>query len=496
MSSKPTQLSMTLSMPSSTPWLPKPYMKKAVKFLLEHAAAALFLDPGLGKTSITMAALKLLIKRKLVRKVLVLAPLQVCQLVWRQEAAKWTDFNGLRLVLLHGPDKDDLLEEDADIFIINYEGLDWLLNTEKVRLPSGKKRVTVDLKRWRKLGFDTLVIDELSKFKHGSTDRFKAWRQVVHTFSRRWGLTGSPAANGLHGLWGQCFALDEGRSLGKYVTHYRREYFLPDRSGFGWVLQEGAEARIYARVAPLALRMAAADYLQLPERTDLVLECVLPPLVLKAYRRLYDDLVVKLDSGKVTAATAGVATMKCRQVANGAVYLDQEVEALLQLPSTTREVAVVHDVKLKRLEDLVDELQGQPLLVVYEFHHDLERLQKLIPKAVHLTSGKQAPAIVDSWNRGEIEVMLVQPQSAAYGLNLQGACAHLCWFGVIWDYELYDQLVRRIWRQGNKAIRIIVYHLVAQGTVDERIIEVLGQKAATQQAFFDWLIKKKTKRHR
>ena len=250
--------------PSSTPWKPHNYQKKAVKFLLEHAASALFLDPGLGKTSITLAAIKMLKKKKLLNKVLLIAPLRVCYSVWPKEIEKWTEFNDLKVVVLHGKHKDKALEEDADIYVINPEGLDWLLQVKKEKTASGKTKVALDLRRWKQLGFDTLIVDELSKFKNTNTNRFKSIKLILGTFGRRWGLTGSPASNGLLDLFGQCFVIDQGRTLGPYITHYRMKYFNPTYDGFGWEIREGAEADRRSdqrRIAPVDHRFefAAAE---------------------------------------------------------------------------------------------------------------------------------------------------------------------------------------------------------------------------------------------
>ena len=250
--------------PLTTLWKPHNYQKKAVKFLVENGAAALFLDPGLGKTSITLAAISFLIKRGIISKVLLIAPLRVCHSVWPREIEKWKDFSHLRIEILHGPKKDEALKRDADIYIINPEGLDWLLQVQKTKSTNGKTKVGVDLRRWKALGFDTLVVDELTKFKNTSTNRFKSLKLVLHTFARRWGLTGSPASNGLMDLFGQCFVLDLGRTFGPYITKFRMQYFDQGYDGFSWTLKEGAEKEIYKRVAPLALRMAAEDYIEMP----------------------------------------------------------------------------------------------------------------------------------------------------------------------------------------------------------------------------------------
>ena len=343
--------------------------------MLEHAASALFLDPGLGKTSITLAAIKLLKKKKVLDKVLLIAPLRVCHSVWPAEVSKWKDFNHLKVIVLHGPNKDQLLQEEADIYVINPEGLEWLLQVEKRKTKTGRTQISVNMRRFKRLGFDTLVIDELSKFKHANTNRFKAMKLVLHTFARRWGLTGSPAANGLMGLFSQCYMLDEGRTLGRYITHYRSTYFEQGYDGFSWHLREGADEEIYERLRPLALRMGD-DLLDMPKLVENNIKVQLPPKVMEIYEHLEEDLIAKLEEGVVTAKTAAAASMKCRQVANGGIYLEPEVQALVKLPPSKRDWVDLHEEKLDALEDLVEELQGSPLLVAYDFNHDLERIKK------------------------------------------------------------------------------------------------------------------------
>ena len=478
---------------SSKPWTPHAYQKKAVKFLLEHAASALFLDPGLGKTSITLAAIKLLKQRKLIDKVLLVAPLRVCHAVWPKELQKWTDFNGLRAVVLHGPNKDELLKQDADIYIVNPEGLEWLTQAQVVRTPSGKVSVSVDLKRWKKLGFDTLVIDELTKFKNTNSVRFKMAKLVLGTFGRRWGLTGSPASNGLMDLFGQCYMLDQGRSLGPFITHYRNTYFNPGYDGFSWVLKEGAEQLIYERLAPLALRMAAEDYIDMPQLVNNIVRVDLPQKAREVYDALEDHLIAQIEERKVRASNAGVASMKCRQVANGGVYLDPEVEALVKLPKGKREWVDLHDVKAEAVADLVEELQGSPVLIAYDFGHDLNRLLDKLGKDTPYIGGgvntARSNELEAAWNRGELPVLLGHPQSIGHGLNLQESGYHVIWYSLTWDYELYDQFIRRVWRQGNNSRRVFVHHIVAANTIDEVIYQVLQHKGRGQQALFEGLKK-------
>jgi SNF2 family DNA or RNA helicase len=477
----------------AVPYKPHAYNKKAIKFLIEHAAAALFQDPGMGKTAETLAAIKFMIKRGLVSKVLLIAPLRVCHLVWPKEVEKWLDFKGLRLVVLHGKDKDELLQTDADIYVVNPEGLDWLLATTKTKTTKGKTSVTVDLRRFKALGFDTLVIDELSKFKHTNTNRFKALKQVIGTFGRRWGLTGSPAANGLLDLFGQCYLLDQGRSLGPYITYYRAKYFeVVDKQGFVWRVKKGAEEEIYKRVAPLALRMAAEDYLELPQLVENVVKLDLPPDVRKLYDELEEELIVGIEDRTVLAKNAAVASGKCRQLANGGIYLTPELEVTgFKLPRSKREWVNLHTVKVDAVADLVDELQGSPLLLAYEYEHDLDRLRiKFGQDLPYLGGGvntARAKELERLWNRGELPLLAAQPQAIAHGLNLQEVGCHVAWHSLTWDYELYDQFIRRVLRQGNQAARVFVHLFVMRGTVDEAMRHATHRKERGQQAFFDAL---------
>lgn len=462
-----------------------------MKFLLEHAASALFLDPGLGKTSITLAAIKLLKQKKVLGKVLLIAPLRVCYSVWPKEVEKWTDFKKLKVVVLHGPNKNKMIKEDADIYVINPEGLDWLLSSTKSKTSRGTTKVEVDIRKFKQFGFDTLVVDELSKFKHTNTIRFKALKSVLHTFHRRWGLTGSPASNGLIDLFGQCYVLDQGRTLGAYISHYRMTYFIPSYDGFNWDLRPGADQEIYARLAPLVLRMSAEDYLEMPELIENNIRVALPAKALEIYNHLEDDLIAKINDKVIVASTAAAASIKCRQVANGGIYLDQDVTALIKLPKTTKEWVNLHTVKVDALADLIEELQGSPLLVAYDFLHDLNRLQEKLGKDVPYigggTSTKRSAELEKLWNAGKLPVLLGHPQSIAHGLNLQEMGNHVCWHSLTWNYELYDQFIRRVLRQGNKAKKVFVHHIIAKSTIDEIMLGVVRSKKNGQNALFDAL---------
>ena len=461
---------------SAIAWKPAAYARRAVKFLLEHAAAGLLLDPGLGKTSITLAAFKILKREGLADRMLVVAPRRVCHLVWPKEVAKWLDFNELKVVVLHGPKKEALLDEPADIYVINPEGLKWLLET-------GKKRLA-------RLDIDTLCIDESSKFKRSDTQRFKTLRPFLPKFRRRWILTGSPAPNGLLDLFGQVYILDLGNALGSYVTHYRANFFSPTGfGGFTYKIDEGAEKTIYKRLKDLCLRMDADDYLTLPKVVANTIEVELPDEARRVYTELEDDMMSVLENREeVVAVSAGVLTMKLSQVANGGLYYGEgEVGERVR-----RRAAILHEEKTEALADLVEELNGQPLLVAYEFGHDLERLLKMFGKSTPYIGGgvtdKAAAKIEAGWNSGDIPLLFGQPAAMGHGLNFQeGNCAHVAWYGIIWDYELYDQFNRRVRRQGNRAARVFLHHFVAKDTVDEVKLQVLGWKHRTQKKLLDAL---------
>jgi SNF2 family DNA or RNA helicase len=469
-------------------WVPHTYQKTAVKWLLSHAEAALFLDPGLGKSSITLKALQMLFAAKKSGPALIVAPLRVCYQVWSKkgELGKWDDFAGLRVTLLHGKDKEDALEQDADLYVLNYDGLQWLTDARP-----GEKYPRLDrLIRTKKVS--TLVFDELSKMKHPDTRRFKALKKHLYRFTRRWGLTGSPAANGLLDLFGECYCLDHGKALGAFITHYRMRYFHPTGfQGYDWKPNPGADRQIYEALKPLALSMRATDHLDLPALVEQDTWVELPPEARKFYDALEADMIAMLDGETITASNAAVVSGKCRQVAGGGIYL-----APVQPPDGGRpgvESKVVHTAKLDALTDLVEELQGAPLLVGFAFRHERDRIRAAFPKLkIPCIDGETKPKdtdrIINQWNAGEIPVLLAHPQAAGHGLNLQGCnCGHVCWFSLPWDLDLVEQFADRVWRQGNKAERVIVHRLLARDTVDMVVAKTIGVKGKTQNALIDAL---------
>lgn len=436
----------------------------------------MFLDPGLGKTSITLAAVKVLKKEGFIKRTLIVAPLRVCYSVWPKEVNKWEDFKELTCTILHGSQKELLLDEKFDIYLINPEGLFWLLSDNGKRL--------------KKLGIDTLVVDESSKFKKATTKRFKELKKHLPKFSRRWILTGSPAPNGLMDLFGQIYILDLGKSLSPYITHFRQNFFVP--AGFGgyeWKIKDGSAEEINKRIKHLVLRLDAKDYLELPEVTYNNICINLPKPARELYDALEKDLIAVLEGGQVvTAATAAAASIKCRQVASGGLYYTELKEDEIAFKTWQH----VHDEKTDAIEDLVEEMQGRPILIAYEFNHDLERLLKRFGKDTPYIGGgvstKRSTQIEEAWNADKLPILLGQPQSMGHGLNLQGSeCNTVAWYSLTWNYELYDQFIKRVARQGSKHKRIFVHHILAEGTIDEAQVGTVKKKGKVQSSFLDTL---------
>jgi SNF2 family DNA or RNA helicase len=446
-----------------TPWVPKDYQKKAIRWLLERGGAGLFLDPGLGKTSIALAAFKILRDKGINKRMLVIAPRRPMYSTWPAEINKWAEFDDITYVVLHGDDKDDALRVPADVYLINPEGLQWLLSGNRLAM----------------LKCDILCVDELTKFKNPGTQRFKMLKPVLGQFLRRWGLTGTPASNGLMDLFGQCFVLDQGAALGRYITHYRANYFM--QSGFGgydYKPTPGAFDKIMEKIRPLALHMQAEDYLDLPELVSLKVMVQLPPAARTAYKEMEDKFFTELNGEEVSAVSASAVGIKCRQIANGAVY------------NVNKEVTAVHDEKLNAFADLLEELNGSPALVLYEFDHDRDRILERFPGTPYIGGGqsdKKVSAYIMEFNAGRLPVLLGHPASAGHGLNLQQVSNHVIWYGLPWDFELYDQAMRRVYRQGNPNTHVFIHHIIAEKTLDERVLKVLGQKDRLQRTLLNAL---------
>ena len=459
--------------PSHQEWIPHSYQERADLFLCGKSSAALFLDPGLGKTSIVLSAFSHLLGEGIAKKMLVIAPLRVCQLVWEQEGAKWSQFRHLRFSLLHGPKKNEALDTEADIYLINPEGIKWL----------SQKFIG---KRWP---FDTMCIDELTKFKNARAARTKMLRPHMNNAARRWGLTGTPTPNGYMDLFGQFLMIDGGRSLGTYITHYRDMYFVKSFDGFTYALQKGGGERIEERIKPLVLRMAGEDYLELPKIVDDIRLLEMSKPTLKKYKQMKTEMVLLAEDGMITAANAAAVSSKLSQIANGAVYATPDPT---KPTPTKRQVVHIHDLKLDALEELIEELQGAPLLIAYEFQHDLERMRKRFGKDMPFLgkgmSAKATQAMEIAWNNNELPYLAAHPASIGHGLNLQkGGASHICQFGITWDFELYDQFIKRIARQGNDNKVVLNHILAVKGSIDLLKLQALASKDTTQAALLKGL---------
>jgi SNF2 family DNA or RNA helicase len=468
-----------------------------IKYLVTHPEAGLLQDPGFGKTSQVLAATLQLRRTGAVKKTLVVCPLRVAYRVWSQEGeiGKWDQFKDVfKVSLLHGAHKEEALAADADLYVINYDGLDWLTAPrDRTKAPGVRNQSRLDELLAR--GVDCLVLDELSKFKHHGTKRFKTLKRFLPMFKRRWGLTGSPAANGLLDLFGEAYVLDMGKALGPYITHYRFKYFLP--GGYmnkEWRPAEGAEAKIYQALKPLMLSMRAEDYLDMPELVEQDVWVDLPPAARKFYDEFEEEMIAEFDGETHVAGSAGVVSGKCRQIASGGVYYAAQRkkgelyhgEDSIEGPSrNVYEMRQVHQAKTEALGELIEELQGQPLLVGFDYKHDRARIETLGVK--HFidgsTSMKESNRLCDEWNAGKISVLCVHPQAAGHGLNLQGSsCAHVAWYTVPWDFDLYTQTIDRVYRQGTKARTVFVHRILARATVDVVVSRALRVKERTQDA--------------
>ncbi len=431
------------------------YQKYSVQFIKDHPVAALLLDCGLGKTVITLTAINDLIYDEFsVKKILVVCPLRVCN-VWRDEIKHWDHLRNLTCSLVNGTatERRRALQKQADIYIVNRENLVWFYEHCE-------------------MSFDMVVLDELSSFKNHQAKRFKAMKAMRPKVKRIVGLTGTPTGNGLMDLWAEFRILDMGERLGRYISQYRNLYFKPDkRNGmvvYSYKPLPGAEEAIYHQIADITVSMKATDYLEMPELVSVVKEVSLSEKEKKRYDELKKSLVLELPGGEVTAANAASLTLKLCQIASGAIYTDD------------KGTVTIHDRKLDALEDLVESANGKPVLVAYWFKHDKERIQKRMT-ARELKSSKDFA----DWNEGKIPVALIHPASAGHGLNLQAGGSTLIWFTLTWSLEFYQQTVARLWRQGQTDQTVVVQHIVAKDTIDERILKVLEHKDGTQAALIE-----------
>ncbi|TXW43343.1 DEAD/DEAH box helicase [Enterococcus faecalis] len=433
-----------------------PYQEYSKNFILDHPYCALLLDMGLGKTLSSLTAIdELLHTFEIIENVLVIAPLSVAEKTWTDEIEKWDHLQHLTFskVLGNPKQREEALFKKADVYLINRENVEWLVNYYQRNWP-----------------FKTVIIDELSSFKSSSAKRFKALRKVRPKMDRVIGLTGTPSPNSLMDLWAQMYLLDQGERLGKTITQYRNKYFVPAQKNgnivYSWQLIPGAEEAIYNKISDICVSMKAKDYLQLPPRTENIIELDLNPTSWKQYKELEREYVLELEETDVVASNAATLSNKLLQLSNGAVY-DENGDG--------REI---HQEKLNALERVIEDAQGQSVLVFYQYQHDLERIQARFKqaKALNVSDGD-----IEKWNEGKIPLLLAHPQSAGHGLNLQKGGHIIVWFGLTWSLEFYQQANARLDRQGQTQ-PVIIHHLVTKGTIDEQVIKALQAKEQGQSA--------------
>ena len=430
------------------------YQNYAKDFILAHKVSALFLDCGLGKTITTLTAINELMYDSFeISKVLIIAPLRVAQSTWKDEIEKWDHLNLLRYSIVVGDEKERLkaLKQNSDIYIINRENVDWLVTKSGIDF-----------------NFDMLVIDELSSFKSHTSKRFKSLLKIRPYFERVVGLTGTPSSNGLMDLWAEFRVLDLGERLGRYITHYRNEYFLPDkRNGaviFSYKPQPNAEERIYRRLADMTISMKSTEYLKMPELILNELEINLDEEDQMKYKKFKKEMVMTIQEKEIDAINAASLSNKLIQLANGSIY-DED-----------KKFYEVHNKKLDKLEEIIESANGKPVLVAYWFKADKERIEKRFKVREIKTADD-----IKQWNMGMINLALIHPASAGHGLNLQSGGFTLVWFSLTWSLELYQQTNARLYRQGQKDT-VVIHHLITKNTIDEDIMKSLKRKDKTQEA--------------
>ncbi len=431
------------------------YQKYGVDFIINNPISALMLECGLGKTITTLTAVSdLMYDYFEISKALIIAPLRVALTVWKQECDKWEQLKYLRCSIAVGSvsERQKAMQSDADVYIINRENVEWLV-----------KNYPFD--------FDMVVIDELSSFKSHQSKRFRALRKVRPKFDRIVGLTGTPAPNGLMDLWAEINLLDMGERLGRYITRYRDEYFKPDkRNGaivYSYKPLPDAEERIYGKISDICVSMKAADYLEMPERVDNIVEVGMSDKETAMYKRLEKEMLLPFADGDIDAVNAASLSNKLLQLANGAVY------------DENGKVKKIHSRKLDALEGLIEAANGKSVLVYYSYKHDRDRISERFDVS-EIKDDKD----ISEWNAGKIQLAIAHPASCGHGLNLQSGGSTIIWFGLTWSLELYQQANARLYRQGQKNT-VVIHHIITKGTVDEKVMTALKNKDIGQASLME-----------
>lgn len=440
-------------------FVPHSYQQDAIDHLLKHDGAALFVRMGGGKTVVTATVLTQLLNEGSAKRVLIVAPLRVAEHTWPAEFKKWDHTQHITPQLIRGTPKQrrEQIRNAGQVSIINYENLAWLVDACGPRWP-----------------FDVVVLDELSRMKSVSAKRWKKLKKMLPKIKRVIGLTGTPAANGLMDLWAQVYLLDQGERLGRGFTSFKNRWFESDYFGYNWTLRANADQEIQKRISDICLSIKTT-YAEMPVVVNDI-PVQLPPAVADQYRSLEQQMFLEIGNGAVEASSAAVLTSKCQQLAQGAMYLTDD------LGQPTDEWALMHDAKLEALESVIEESAGNPLLVVYTFKHDSHRIKTKFRQARDIRTAQD----IEDWNAGKIPVGLIHPASAGHGLNLQDGGSEMVWFGLTWSLEQYEQTVARLARQGQKNT-VHVHRLIATGTVDELIIRRLESKCSVQEVLLQAL---------
>lgn len=437
-------------------FIPHDYQKRAIDLAVRLPKLGLFLDMGLGKTVITLTAIQeLMYNRFEVSRVLVIAPKRVAEDTWTREHAKWDHLKELKISKVLGDERQRVraLQEDADVYVIGRDNVIWLTDCYFQQMRKG----------WL---FDMVVIDELSSFKNPQAKRFRALRRAMPFTKRVIGLTGTPSPNSLIDLWAELYLLDRGERLGATLGEYREKYFRPGaRSGYvvyKWEPFRNAQKEIEEKISDICVSMSAADYLELPERIDNIIPVQLSPAEMAAYRKMETEQLLQIGGNDIAALNAAAVMNKLLQIANGSVY------------SVDGEVIRIHRAKLDALAEITDTADS-PVLVFYSYQHDLAAIQSRIRDTRVLESAED----IADWNAGKTHVLLAHPASIGYGLNLQEGGHIIVWYGLTWSLELYQQANARLHRQGQEK-PVIIHHLIAEGTVDEDVMDALRRKDTSQ----------------
>jgi SNF2 family DNA or RNA helicase len=437
---------------------PHNYQSYCIQRIVQDPAVGLFLRPGLGKTSITLTAVNVLrYLRWEIARVLVIAPKKVAEATWSKEAAKWDHLQHLKVVTVLGNTAKRIraLNTPADVYVINRENVSWLVDYYKQAWP-----------------FDMLVCDESTSFKNPQSKRFKALKLIRRFCKKVVLLTGTPSSKGLIDLWAQVYLLDEGARLGKTISQYRERYFIANTHGghfTDYKPKSDAEAAVLEAISDICVSMKAEDYLELPECIEHEIPVVLEEKAKREYDQFERDLLLEIDDETITAQGAAVLTGKLLQFCNGAVY------------NADKQGLIVHDCKLDAYMELLERLDGEPVITFYSFKHDLDRLLERLEKTKRRVRVYRGPQDEDDWNAGKIDVLLAHPASCAYGLNLQAGGRHIVWYGLNWSFELNDQGRCRLWRQGSEFDRVFIHYLVVQDGVDEDVMAAIRARADTHE---------------